>query len=297
MCYILSNEESADQEDLSLPYSGWKAGKGRVIRSDRNTHYLGAVQDTNNTGELSAIIELLLELLATHNHTAVTVHYDSKWAANMTRGIWKANNNRVLVRTAQHVYSLAKQHFQVSWKWVKGHQGNKNNNYADELASQGRPVLNPQLNTGTRYSSRIPELTNLTHELHPIVDVSSDRDLLIHPGAAPENSTVLSHTQWRHNPSHPTPDLGQGLFHLLEEPPPATPTLQLWTKAVHEAAKACFKPITEVPRKPWITQETLDIIQREKRRFNLATSRSGEGLKTCQVQGQKRPKAVATWQT
>ena len=62
-------------------------GSGRVNTDYSSPFYLGATVGSNNTAELSAIMEAMLYLLhAKVKPGKVIINYDSKWAAQMTRG-------------------------------------------------------------------------------------------------------------------------------------------------------------------------------------------------------------------
>ena len=65
----------------------------------------------------------------------VTIRYDSTYAANMTRGLWKPKRNKALIRKAQAALLAAEQAgVAVRWQHVKGHSNDRWNNRADELA-------------------------------------------------------------------------------------------------------------------------------------------------------------------
>ena len=68
-----------------------KEGHGPVeLRSSSNT-FRGAEKATNNTGEITAILEGLRHLaLHTNTEAEITIRYDSKYAANTTQGIYRA---------------------------------------------------------------------------------------------------------------------------------------------------------------------------------------------------------------
>lgn len=115
-------------------------GWGGVVTDHRQAQYLGARVGSNNTGELTALCEAMLWALE-RNLTQATMHilYDSKWAANMARGIWKPKTGRTLVRTAQRIYKmLMEKGILFNWEWVKGHQGQALNEVAGRLAEQGK---------------------------------------------------------------------------------------------------------------------------------------------------------------
>ena len=64
-----------------------------VVTETWDQLWLGARERTNNTGELSAIGELMLWLLheaPDEGNVPMVVRYDSTYAANMAQGIWGA---------------------------------------------------------------------------------------------------------------------------------------------------------------------------------------------------------------
>ena len=62
-------------------------GYGRVNTDRTSAFFLGATVGSNNTAELTAIIEAMLFLLHESSRAAkVVIYYDSKWAAQMTKG-------------------------------------------------------------------------------------------------------------------------------------------------------------------------------------------------------------------
>ena len=75
---------------------------GPVNVDEQSPFYLGALVASNNTGELSAIMEVLLFLLHPDNqYTDATIYYDSKWAATMTRGTARPKRNKRMVNLAR----------------------------------------------------------------------------------------------------------------------------------------------------------------------------------------------------
>lgn len=164
-CYIDTRETPNGRQDFldpRRPYNGWSRGCGPVIISDRNIYYLGATRATNNTGEVTAMAELFIALIEHKVHGTITLHYDSKWAANMTRGIWKPSHNRQLIRTTKALYKQAQAHIRFQWVWVKGHQNNAGNEYADQLATRGRSLEQAQ---GGRFENHSSVFINVTHRI------------------------------------------------------------------------------------------------------------------------------------
>ena len=113
----------------------WTQASGPVVTDPRALHYHGAMVGSNNTGEVTAIIEAL-EYAHTHDHTAVTVYSDSEWAINVIKGRWRAKANRNLVHHAQKL--VTQTGLKVHLHWVKSHQGTEGNEMADRLAHRGK---------------------------------------------------------------------------------------------------------------------------------------------------------------
>ena len=103
----------------------------------------GEAQTTNNRMELTAAIEALNAL---KRPCAVEMHVDSvyvkdgitKWIHGWQRNGWKTANKKPVKNTElwQALAEAIKRH-QISWHWVKGHDGHRENERADELARQG----------------------------------------------------------------------------------------------------------------------------------------------------------------
>nr|WP_306252843.1 ribonuclease HI [Parvularcula sp. IMCC14364] len=107
----------------------------------------GAAETTNNRMEMMAAIKALEQLPAGE---AVTLHTDSTYVMKgITEWIkgWKARDwknsqkkpvkNKDLWLVLDELVSTR----QVTWKWVKGHAGNKGNERADALANQGMEAV------------------------------------------------------------------------------------------------------------------------------------------------------------
>ena len=113
------------------------AGRGPVITAENGVGWRGAEVATNNTGELTAILEALGWATSKRQPRAV-IRYDSTYAANMTQGRWKPKRNKKLIRQCQEALDRAeRQGCTVGWRHVKGHSGDRWNDRADRLADQG----------------------------------------------------------------------------------------------------------------------------------------------------------------
>ena len=129
-------------------------GYGRVNTDYSSPFYLGATVGSNNTAELSAIMEAMLYLLQVKVKPGkVVINYDSKWAAQMTRGHARPKRHKVMVANARRIYTQLEDAAQVEWKWIKGHTGNEGNEKADQLAEQGKKSTQAQ---GLRYDQKPP---------------------------------------------------------------------------------------------------------------------------------------------
>ena len=103
----------------------------------------GAPETTNNRMELQAAIEALNAL---KRPCAVEMHVDSnyvkdgitKWIFGWKKNGWKTADKKPVknVELWQALDEAIKRH-EISWHWVKGHDGNPDNERADELARMG----------------------------------------------------------------------------------------------------------------------------------------------------------------
>ena len=107
----------------------------------------GAAETTNNRMELTAAIEALNALKSA---SRVTLHTDSKyvmdgineWLANWKKRGWKTSAKKpVKNQDLWEALDEATQRHDITWKWVKGHDGNPGNEAADELANLGIDAL------------------------------------------------------------------------------------------------------------------------------------------------------------
>lgn len=120
-------------------------GWGAWLRAGAHEKELwgGEPLTTNNRMELTAVIEALSAL---KSHSRVAIHTDSEYVKNgITTWIhgWKARgwttSDRKPVKNVdlwQKLDALSRQH-QVSWHWVRGHNGHPGNERADSLANRG----------------------------------------------------------------------------------------------------------------------------------------------------------------
>lgn len=120
-------------------------GWGVWLRSGQHEKELfgGEANTTNNRMELTAVIQALGAL---KRSCAVDIYTDSQyvrmgvteWMKNWKRRGWKtADNKPVKNQDLWQLLDQAAQGHDVSWHWVKGHNGDPGNERADALANQG----------------------------------------------------------------------------------------------------------------------------------------------------------------
>ena len=122
-------------------------GWGVLLRYGEHTKELcgGVEQTTNNQMELTAVIKGL-EALKKNFSGSVIVYTDSQyvqkgiseWIFNWKKNGWKTAAKKPVANAElwQQLDTLSAQ-FNIQWQWVKGHNGNMNNETADQLANLG----------------------------------------------------------------------------------------------------------------------------------------------------------------
>ncbi len=86
---------------------------------------------TNNKMELAAI---LAAVMAVPEGEAATVFSDSKYAIGVSSGRYRAKKNKDLI----HAVRQAAESRSIKYRWVRGHNGNRWNERADQLAGHAR---------------------------------------------------------------------------------------------------------------------------------------------------------------
>ncbi|MBL8791203.1 MAG: ribonuclease HI [Rhizobiales bacterium] len=120
-------------------------GWGAILdyNGSRKELFGGEANTTNNRMELKAAIEALNALT---RPCAVAMHVDSqyvkdgitKWIHGWKKNGWKTADKKPVknVELWQALDEAIRRH-KISWHWVKGHDGNPDNERADELARMG----------------------------------------------------------------------------------------------------------------------------------------------------------------
>ena len=116
-------------------------GAGPVVTDYKSPVYLGARKHSNNTGELTALMEAMLWALEkdTQPHTPIIIRPDSELAMGWVIGDIIAHTNKDLVKKARQIYEklLTQRNGKIWWKHVKGHSDHQRNDGADRLADEG----------------------------------------------------------------------------------------------------------------------------------------------------------------
>lgn len=115
---------------------GW--GVLMVYGAHKKELFGGAALTTNNQMELTAVIEALKALkrpctLELHTDSKYVLEGITKWIYGWKRKNWKNVKNVELWQTLDQLRSA----HQITWTWVKGHDGDPGNERADELANMG----------------------------------------------------------------------------------------------------------------------------------------------------------------
>ena len=109
---------------------------GPVVIFSTNQGYLGATKMSNNTAELSAIIEAMIWTFQRPS-SKYRFFSDSSYVVRLLKGDFVPQENVALALLAVHWWSLLEQKHEVGISWVRGHSGNKGNERADKLAGRG----------------------------------------------------------------------------------------------------------------------------------------------------------------
>lgn len=98
---------------------------GEVVKTSSK----GFLHTTNNRMEMLSIISAVCSV---PDGAHLTVYSDSEYAINTLSGVWRARKNTDLMR----LYELhSKRLCSISFRWVKGHNGDKYNEMVDAMCT------------------------------------------------------------------------------------------------------------------------------------------------------------------
>lgn len=141
-----------DGSSLGNPGPG---GFGAIIKYDGNKVIVkgGADDTTNNRMEMSAVIAGLAWI---HKHLpearACTVYSDSSLVIDTLNKGWKRKKNLDLWKKLDHIRA---QFDSVTWQWIRGHNGHKENTEADRVAVQESTKRQKALASGKKKAPRV----------------------------------------------------------------------------------------------------------------------------------------------
>jgi ribonuclease HI len=127
---------------------GW--GALLIAGKRRKTMHGGEAGTTNNRMELTAAIEALNALkrpckVNLHTDSKYVMHGITEWMDNWKARGWRtAAKKPVKNKDLWQALDEACERHDITWKWVKGHDGDPGNEEADELANRGIDELQGQ---------------------------------------------------------------------------------------------------------------------------------------------------------
>ena len=94
-----------------------------IVPTHFDTRFVGARSETNNAGELSAIVHALCEIQSSpQDHTAF-IHSDSHWAIQVAQGKWQASAHQELVRNVRRILQKLRESTTVIFVKTPAHDG------------------------------------------------------------------------------------------------------------------------------------------------------------------------------
>ena len=125
-----------------------------VVTTEAHPAFSGARTHSNNTAEMSAMIEAL-SFLGPRGPVARDVesciYYDSKHAAGVCLGTIQARTHVQLALACQRSMQCAEHRLRLTMQHVYGHTGNLGNECADHAAALGSLGLISSHNVATRW--------------------------------------------------------------------------------------------------------------------------------------------------
>lgn len=123
---------------------GWAA---LILSGGKRQELSGAEpESTNNRMELTAAISALK---AIQKPSKITLYTDSQyvqkgieeWMPKWLEKHWRGTNGPVANRDLWEELLAAREKHQVTWRWLRGHAGNANNERVDYLSRKARNAL------------------------------------------------------------------------------------------------------------------------------------------------------------
>lgn len=132
---------------------------GAVVDLPTDPMKVGATRLSNNTAEMSGMIEALLALLSwaqrrKHRRARsevdlragdeVVCHVDSKYVIGMMQGLFAPRENVLMAKLLQHLATEVRRYMKLKVVWTTGHADDKGNAHADFLATRSMEQIELQ---------------------------------------------------------------------------------------------------------------------------------------------------------
>lgn len=143
-----------------LKNPGGPSGSGVVMiyKNSVKTISFGLGESTNNRAELTAIQKALEAIKPGKRHYPIKVYTDSQYAIGVITGRMKGIKNLDLIHP---IRQLILDFPELTFEWVKAHDGNRWNEVADRLALRGAKSSMGQVNVRLLDSLNHPYFSSL----------------------------------------------------------------------------------------------------------------------------------------
>ena len=113
---------------------------GPVVIDPNDKFFCNCAIASNNTGELCGMLNALLWAKRQGGEEAFAICYDSKYAKNITTGIWKPRKNTSIGQLCNRLFREEQQRRVggVHFIHAKGHSGDDGNDHADDRVQWGK---------------------------------------------------------------------------------------------------------------------------------------------------------------
>ncbi len=148
------NDESRAGWGIVIVHGDDGLGRGRGTISEEfyglvqidpgSDDWKGALLASNNTAELTALLEGLRWVNQYDGGEEITIRCDSMYAIEIAEGRWKAKANLELVDVVRAALSAARVGRGVELNHVRGHEGHRWNERADHLARSAAEGKKPK---------------------------------------------------------------------------------------------------------------------------------------------------------
>ena len=114
-----------------------------VVTDPQHPRWLGAINGSNNTAQLTAIREAAVWAYHTARVHAVDFRYDSEYAAALAAGKNLPSSNVALANTVRAAIRQLQSRKPVTFTHIKAHRGEIWNEHVDSVADYGKSMFQP----------------------------------------------------------------------------------------------------------------------------------------------------------